>query len=346
MTSRLAGLFEIGQAVWLDYIRRDILGDELKRMIRDDALAGMTTNPTIFAGAIGKTALYDDAIRAAGSATAEEIFESIAVADVRAACDLFRPVWEEADGGDGFVSIEVNPNLARDAAGTIREAVRLHEAVDRPNCMIKIPGTREGLHAVEETLAAGIPVNITLLFSIERYREVMAAYVRGAARSRTGAAPASVASFFVSRLDTLLDPVLEKHPDPRAKDLLSRLAIDNARLAYAAWEAAGSPDQRPLWASTSTKNPRLRDVLYLEALAGPRTVDTVPYETLAAFRDHGEARDRIREDQGGARARMATLAELGIDLAERTRFLEEDGIKKFSDSYAEVLGAIKAKRGR
>lgn len=344
MTSRLAGLAGIGQSIWIDTIRRDLLENELARMIHEDAVTGMTTNPTIFAGAIGKTSLYDDAIREAGDAAAERVFESIAVADVRAACDLFLPVWEEADGGDGFVSIEVNPNLARDAAGTIREAARLHHAVGRPNCMVKIPGTKEGLRAIEETLAAGIPVNITLLFSIERYREVMAAYMRGAARAKTGTPPASVASFFVSRLDTLLDPVLEKHPDPRSKDLLFRLAIDNARLAYGAWETAGSPDQRPLWASTSTKNPRLRDVLYVEALAGPRTVNTMPLDTLAAFRDHGEPRDRIREDLEGARARCATLADLGIDLAERTRFLEEDGIKKFSDSYAEVLRAVESKR--
>lgn len=343
----LRRLAALGQSVWLDDIRRDRI-DEIPRWIEEDGLSGMTTNPTIFAAALSTCDLYDEAIRSAEAADDAAVFEALAVADVRAAAARFRGVWERTKSADGYVSIEVSPRLARDAAETIAEARRLYDAVGEPNVMIKVPGTAEGLAAIEELLAEGVPVNVTLLFSVERYREVMEAWLRGAKRRRAkgGEAPASVASFFVSRFDTLLDPELEARG---ARDLLHTTAIDNARLAYQAHKeflarddvrdlvAKGVTVQRPLWASTSTKDPRLPDTYYVDALVAPGTVTTLPLATYNAFRDHGRPAVRIEDDLEGARARKRRLAELGLDLEDAARRLEEEGIAKFAKSYDEAV---------
>lgn len=366
----LAQLAELGQSVWYDYIRRDLMeSGALARMIEEDGLRGMTSNPTIFQGAIAKSDLYDADIRAAGDdETPAALFERIAVAEIQRAADEFRPVFDKADGGDGHVSIEVSPTLARDTDGTITEARRLWKACGRDNVMIKIPGTAEGLPAIETCISEGINVNVTLLFGVERYREVMDAWMRGlearAARGEPIDRVASVASFFVSRVDGSVDKLLAARRDAadgptreRIDGLRSTVGIANARLAYAAWgeavrdharfaalKAKGAMAQRPLWASTSTKDPMLPDVLYVEALAAPDSVNTVPPNTYEAFKDHGDARIRIHDDLDQARAAIDALADLGIDFAAVTRDLEEDGIKKFADSYEELLQAIAEKR--
>lgn len=362
MTGPLARLTEMGQSLWYDYIRRDLLETgELADLIEKDSLRGMTTNPTIFANAVAKTELYDEEIRAMGAAEAADVFEKIAVADVRRAAEIFLPLYERTRGKDGFVSIEVRPTFARDTAATIQEARRLWRACDRPNVMIKIPGTKEGLPAVETALYEGINVNITLLFSVERYREVIEAWARAVERRLAENRPvdrlASVASFFVSRVDTLLDKELEKRAaDAAAGAILHKLAIDNARLAYSGFEETfanprisglltrGARPQRPLWASTSTKNPDLPAGFYVEALIAPHTVNTVPPETFAAYRAEGNPAVRIREGLDEARRRVASLAEFGIDFAASLRHLEDDGVKKFTVSYEELLAAIEKKR--
>lgn len=353
---------ELGQSLWYDFIRRDLVGDgTLARLVADDGLLGMTSNPTIFEKAIGGGALYDESIRAAAKATLDPLalFEAVAIDDVRAACDVFRPVWEARDGLDGFVSLEVSPRLAHDGAATAAEAKRLWAAVDRPNLMIKIPGTAEGLSAITAALADGINVNVTLLFSVERHGEVIDAFFAGlearAAAGKPIARVASVASFFVSRVDTAVDPLLKASTVPGAADLVGRIAIDNARLAYALFEerfasprwkalaAKGAAVQRPLWASTSMKDPARRDVLYVEELIAPDSVNTVPPETFDAFRDHGRAAIRIREDLAGARERIAALPKHGVDLPKVLRELEADGVKKFAASFDQLLGAVAAK---
>lgn len=366
----LARLPDLGQSIWLDYIRRDMVQDgTLARMITTDDLRGMTSNPTIFAQAISGSSLYDGDIRAAAaSASDEQIFESLAIADIRAACDVFRPVYDQTKGLDGYVSLEVSPKLARDTAGTTKDAARLWQAVDRPNLMIKIPGTQEGLPAIEASLAAGINVNVTLLFSAERYREVMDAWLRALeSRAAKGLAVdrvASVASFFVSRVDTNVDKAIDAALKSAAAPLAGRLnaakstlAIANARLAYqayldaiahhprfAALKAKGAMPQRALWASTSTKSKTLPDVLYIEALIGKDTVNTVPPATYDAYRDHGDPAVRVTEELAAAMAAFELLKEAGIDFAAITRELEIDGVKKFAESFDELLASIKTKR--
>jgi len=358
----VARLGELGQSPWYDYITRDLIGTgELARLIAEDGLRGMTSNPTIFEKAIAGSRLYDNDIRAEAEAGRgpQEIFEHLAVADVRAACDAFVPVFHATGSGDGLVSIEVAPTLANDTSATIQEAERLWDAVDRPNAMIKIPGTSEGLPAITRCIAAGISVNVTLLFSVERYGEVIEAFLAGLERRLDAGLPLepvnSVASFFVSRVDGKVDPLLDRLGDPER--LRGRIAIANACAAYRLFEGslgtprwdrlakAGARPQRPLWASTGTKDPRYSDVHYVEPLVAPRTVNTLPPETFAAYRDHGRPAVRIREGMSEAPALLQALSSLGIDLSAITRELETDGVAKFAASYASLLAGIETKAG-
>jgi transaldolase len=360
----LVGLVELGQSPWYDYITRDLVATgELARLIREDGLRGMTSNPTIFEKAIAGSRLYDDTIRELTGAGhgAAEIFEALAVADVRSACDLFRPVFDAAGNGDGTVSLEVSPALAHDTEGTIHEAERLWRAVDRPNLMIKIPGTQEGLAAITHCIAAGISVNVTLLFAVERYAQVVDAYLTGLERRMTAggslAGIHSVASFFVSRVDGRIDAMLDAKGGAAASALRGRIAIANACAAYRLFDwalatprwdrlaAAGAMPQRPLWASTSTKDPAYPDVYYVEALVASQTVNTLPPETFAAYRDHGRPEVRIRAGEAAAPGQLKALAELGIDLGAVTRELEADGVAKFAASYRSLLAGIEAKAG-
>jgi transaldolase len=357
----LLRLADLGQSLWYDYITRDLLtSGQLERLIRNDGLRGMTSNPTIFEKAIAGSRLYDQDIRRLSEAGQGpgEIFESLAVADVQAACDAFRPLYDETGGRDGFVSIEVSPRLAHDSAGTAHEADRLWRAVARPNAMIKIPGTRAGLTAIAQSIAAGINVNVTLLFSVERYAEVIEAFLQGleqrAERGHAVDAIGSVASFFVSRVDGKIDPLLSRAED---RELRGKAAIANAALAYQLFrdsleterwtrlQRAGAAPQRPLWASTSTKDPAYPDVYYVEALIAPDTVNTVPPETLAAYRDHGEPAVRVDEAVEAAPGQLAELERAGIDLTAITRELEDEGVAKFAASHASVLAGIEAKAG-
>lgn len=356
----LVALGELGQSPWYDYITRDLLtSGELQRLIREDGLRGMTSNPTIFEKAVTGSALYDDDIRRlmGESRAPGEIFEAIAVDDIRRACDLFHPVYEASGGVDGVVSIEVSPELARDTDGTIEEAERLWDAVARPNVMIKIPGTTEGLPAIRHCLAQGININITLLFAVERYREVVEMYFEALEERVANGMPVdrivSVASFFVSRVDSKIDPMLDRAGDPQR--LRGTIAIANAALAYAdflvafsgdRWyrlSAAGARPQRPLWASTSTKDPKFPDIYYAEALVAPNTVNTLPPDTFEAYRDHGKPQVRIFAAIAAAEDRLARLADAGIDLAQVTRELEEEGVEKFAASFRSLLGGLESK---
>ena len=361
-TNPLVRLGELGQSPWYDYITRDLMTTgELGRLITGEGLRGMTSNPTIFEKAIAGSRLYDDEIRelTESGRSAQEVFEHLAVADVRSACDAFAGVYRASGGGDGLVSLEVSPTLAHDTSATVQEAERLWRSLDRPNAMIKIPGTREGLPAITDCIAAGISVNVTLLFSVERYGEVIEAFLTGLERRLAAERPLdavnSVASFFVSRVDGKVDPLLDRVGDPAG--LRGRIAIANACAAYGMFEAsvatprwtrlaqAGARVQRPLWASTSTKDPRYSDVHYVEPLVAPHTVNTLPPETFAAYRDHGRPAVRIAEGLAAAPAQLATLAGLGIDLAAITRELEADGVSKFAASYASLLAGIETKAG-
>jgi transaldolase len=360
--SRMAALLELGQSIWLDYLRRGMLrSGELAGLIAA-GLRGMTSNPTIFEQAIGGSTDYDEALAkmAASSRADAELFELLAVEDVQGAADHFRPVYDRTDGADGFVSLEVSPGLARDTRGTIAEAERLWRAVDRPNVMIKIPGTEEGWPAIERCLTQGININITLLFSVEHYLKVAEAYLAALEARLSSGEPvgrlASVASFFVSRVDTEVDARLEGIGRPEAEELAGTIGIANARLAYAEFEritatdrwrrlaAQGAKVQRPLWASTGTKNPAYSDVLYLEALIGPDTINTVPPDTLRKFDDHGTVAPTLAGHEADARARMERLARLGVDFDDVTGVLEDEGIEKFEKSYAALLAAIGRKR--
>ncbi len=357
----MQALLEQGQSVWLDYLRRGMLrSGELQALI-DDGLRGMTSNPTIFEHAIGGSTDYDDALRtiAASPKSDLEVFEQLAVEDVQAAADLFRPVYDKTEGRDGFVSLEVSPTLARDTAGTIAEAGRLWAEVNRPNVMIKVPGTKEGWPAIQRLLSDGININITLLFSLEHYRQVAIAYIRALeARLRAGHSVdrlASVASFFVSRVDTETDRRIEAGA-PSLRDLRGRVAVANAQLAYvwfrdlargADWQrlaAAGARPQRLLWASTGTKNPAYSDVLYVDTLIGPDTINTMPPATLQLFEDHGTVRRALPDDAREATSLMKELAAGGVDFDDVTRVLEDDGIEKFAKSFDALLGVIKTKR--
>ena len=369
MASAIDQLNALGQSLWYDNIQRDELENgALARMIAQGDIRGVTSNPTIFNQAISRSSHYDADLKrlAAEGLTAEGIYEELVVTDIRAAADLFRPLYEETEAGDGYVSLEVNPNLAYDTAGTIDEVERLWEKVDRPNLMIKIPGTQEGLEAITKSISAGINVNVTLIFSLMRYADVMAAYVYGLRfREQAGDSIeniASVASFFVSRVDSKVDKRLQAviegrgHAAELAEGILGETAVANAKLAYVQFlevfegstfedlEEQGGRPQRPLWASTSTKNPAYSDVKYIEELIGPNTVNTVPPNALEAFKDHGRVRVTISEDLTEARFVLESLDELGISLDQVTKELEEEGVKAFAESYNSLLEKIEKRR--
>ena len=368
---RIQELERLGQSVWLDTIDRELLtSGGLRRLIADDGVRGVTTNPTIFEHAITHGAAYDAEIAslAAAQQDAAAMFESLEVADVRAAADQLRPVHDASGGADGFVSIEVAPTRAFDTAATVVEAHRLWERVDRPNVMVKVPGTVEGLPAIEQLIADGVNVNITLLFSVDLYRRVIDAYLGGLERRLKARQPLerlhSVASFFVSRVDNEVDKRLAERAaaagDPaerrRLEALLGRAAVANAQLAYAAFQAAvaaprwaalrarGATVQRPLWASTSTKNPKYSDTMYVDGLIGPDTVNTMPLVTLRAFADHGTPARTIDRGLDEARALLAEVERCGVSLGQVTDLLVVDGVKKFADSYHTLLAALEAKR--
>jgi transaldolase len=357
--SRLHELSEHGVSVWVDSLSREMLETgELARLIDDDAVVGVTSNPTIFEKALSTGDWYDEQLRTELDRTDDtrEVFFALAVEDIKRACDLLRPVWERTDGVDGFVSLEVDPDLAYERDATFEQARLLTDLVDRPNLFVKIPATVPGLGAIEDSIAAGRSINVTLIFSLERHAAVAEAYVRGLERLvESGGDPthvASVASFFVSRVDTEADRRLE---EVGRNDLQGRLAIDNAKLAYQhyldvfsgpRWDAlaaAGARPQRCLWASTSTKNPAYRDVLYVEELIGRDTVNTMPFETIAAFQDHGVSRETLTDGVDEARALLAELAAAGVDYDDVTDTLEREGVQKFSDSFASLLEGIDAK---
>jgi transaldolase len=356
----LKQLAEQGQSVWIDYLSRNFINDGDLAGLVGDGVVGITSNPTIFQGAIAEGSAYDDQIKAVSATESDpkEIFLALARDDIRAACDELRPVWDGGNGKDGWVSLEVDPNLAHDTQGTIDEAARLHALIERPNLLIKIPATQEGLSAIEETIASGIPVNVTLIFSLERHRAVAEAYIRGLQRLvDSGGDPskiASVASFFVSRVDTEADRRLDEIGGFDA--LKGTLAIANAKLAYetyaevfsgAQWEtlaAKGATPQRCLWASTSTKNPEYRDVLYVEELIGPDTVNTMPRETVEAFQDHGRVERTLDRDVDEARRTLERFAEAGIEYDDVVETLEREGVEKFASSFRELFADLEAKR--
>jgi transaldolase len=362
--SNLQKLSALGQSVWIDYLSRDLLQTgELERKMREDAVVGVTSNPTIFQKAIAGGDRYDDQLRElleSGENVAKEIFLQLSSHDIADACDLLRKVWDEGRGLDGYVSWEVDPNLAYDREGTIAEARRLNEWIERPNLYVKIPATEPGLGAIEEMISEGRPINVTLIFSLERHRAVMEAYLRGLERLvGNGGDPAtvhSVASFFVSRVDTETDKRLDAIGGEATK-LKGKLGIANAKLAYEnyletfsgprweALEAKGATKQRCLWASTSTKNPDYRDVIYVEELIGPDTVNTMPQETIDAFQDHGNAEETLTKDVDAAHTLFADLKAAGIDYDDVVATVEREGVQKFSESFADLLDGIKAKRG-
>jgi len=357
-TSRLRDLTALGQSVWLDYIQRDLLtGGGFRRLIDADGVSGVTSNPAILEKAIVEHQDYDAAIRAMPGLDPRALYEQLAIEDLRMAADLLRPVHEASRGRDGYVSFEVSPHLAYDTEATVREARRLWRALDRPNSLIKVPATAQGIAAIRQLIADGINVNVTLLFGLPRYREVAQAYLAGlearAARGKPLSSVASVASFFLSRIDTLVDGRLDALTSgvsrERAAALRGRTAIASARLAYQAcrelfsgdrWQrlaAAGAGTQRLLWASTSTKDPAYSDVKYVDALIGAGTINTLPPETLDAYRDHGHPAARLEADIEAAHDTLAGLAQLGIDLQALTGQLEREGVEKFIAAFDKLL---------
>jgi transaldolase len=356
-------LHSLGQSIWYDNIERRLLQNgELAAMIDRDEIRGVTSNPSIFHNAIAQSNDYDlDLIPLAKSgADKEEIYEALAVADIQAACDLFRPIFDRTQGGDGFVSLEVNPYLAYDSAGTSVDAARLWSRVDRQNLMIKIPATKEGLPAITQSIAAGINVNITLIFSIERYRAVMEAYLSGLEQRLAAGQPidqiASVASFFISRIDSIIDRRLAANGSESALALQGRIAAANAKLAYAVhksvfsgprWDkiqTAGGKVQRALWASTSTKNPAYPDTKYVDELIGPNTVNTVPPATLIAFSDQGTAELTLESNLDEAKKAMDELASIGISMKDIAQELEDQGVKAFADAYTALIASVDDRR--
>jgi transaldolase len=362
MSTPLHQLGDHGQSVWIDFLSRELLrSGELARMMHEDAVSGVTSNPTIFQKAISAGDAYDEQLRDVVETEGDlkETFIQLASKDVRDACDLLRSVWDEGCRGcDGYVSIEVDPNLAHDTDASIAEAHRLHELIDRPNLYVKIPATKAGLPAIEAMIARGKSINVTLIFSLERYAEVAEAYIRGLERlveaGGDAGSVASVASFFVSRVDTEADRRLDELGGH--DDLKGKLAIANAKLAYQRykeifagerWEALaaqGAWRQRCLWASTSTKNPAYSDVMYVEELIGAETVNTMPEETIRAFQDHGTVAPTLERGLEEAKRVFEQLAQVGVDYDDVTATLEKEGVQKFADSFEELLKAIEAKR--
>ncbi|HHY54904.1 MAG TPA: transaldolase [Chloroflexi bacterium] len=362
--SRISQLYQLGQSIWLDFIERSMIQNGKLQALVDDGVSGVTSNPTIFQQAIVKSDAYNDDLRrlAASAPTPKAVFEGLAIADIQAAADILRPVYEANQGHDGFVSLEVAPDLAFDATATIAEARRLHAAVARPNLMVKVPATLAGVPAIRQLIADGININVTLIFSLERYAAVKEAFIAGLEDRLAARKPidriASVASFFVSRVDVNIDSQLDRlaaqHPDRAVhyKALQGKAAVANAKLAYAQfqqvftgarWErlaAAGARVQRPLWASTSTKNPAYPDLIYVEPLMGPHTVNTMPPQTLEALKDHGTVALTVTQGVDAARQALADLAAAGIDMNAVTTELEQDGVKKFADSFVDLLKVI------
>lgn len=368
MSARLHALHAAGQSLWLDYIDRTMLSNgDLARRIAEDALTGMTSNPTIFEKALAEGAAYDGQLATIDPALSDrEAFFTVAATDVRSACDAFRGVYDRTKGVDGYVSLEVSPDLAKDAAGTVAEARRLWAIVDRPNLMIKVPGTVEGAAAIRELIADGINVNVTLLFAVDAHARVIEAYIAGLEQRAAAGLPidriSSVASFFVSRVDSAIDKQLTTlaAASPAHADLLlglqGKAAISNAKLAYrlftasfsgprwAALAAHGARVQRPLWASTSTKNPAYRDVIYVEELIGTDTVNTLPPATLEAFRDHGEVRASVTEHVAEADRALAALEAQGVSLQAVTDTLLAEGLASFEQSFVTLLAGLARKR--
>ncbi len=355
MSSKIRELYALGQSLWYDNIARDLLQSGAIRAVIDEGITGLTSNPSIFQKAITGGSAYDAQVAQMLKTTRDPkaIYEALAITDIRAAADMLRPVYDRTDHVDGYVSLEVSPLLASDTAGTIAEAERLWHAVDCPNLMIKIPATPEGIPAIEEAIFRGLNVNVTLIFSLAMYEQVMEAYLRGLERRAEAELPltnASVASFFVSRVDTLVDKLLGSD-----EALKGKAAIANARLAYQLfkgkfagprWEALaaqGARVQRPLWASTSTKDPAYPDTIYVDSLIGPHTINTAPPHTIEAFKDHGVVALTIEQDIEGARQLMIDLAARGIDMTAVTDELLADGIAKFADPFNHLLGAIAGK---
>jgi transaldolase/glucose-6-phosphate isomerase len=367
-TNPLKALLDYGQSMWLDYIRRDLItSGSLKKMIEDDGLRGMTSNPSIFEKAIGDSSLYDDMLQSLAKGAdldATSRYEQIAIRDIQDVADILRPVYQESNYRDGYVSLEVSPLLALKTQETIDEARRLWKAVNRDNVMIKVPGTAEGIPAIRQLIGEGININVTLLFAQEVYVKVAEAYIAGledlAKRGGNLKKMAGVASFFISRIDTLVDSMIDDKvkatADPQQQSLLKsvkgKVAIANGKLTYqryqklfsgARWEALagkGAQTQRVLWASTSTKNPAYRDVMYVEELIGPDTVDTMPPATVDAFRDHGRLRNSLTEDVAGAQKTMGDLAKSGISIEEVTTKLTTDGVKLFADAFHKLLAVV------
>ena len=360
----LKKLLKQGQSIWLDYIQRGFIqSGELKRLVEEDGVRGVTSNPTIFEKAIAGSTDYDDALRIMlakdPQIEASKLFERLAIKDIRAAAHILCTVYDETEGADGFVSIEVPPHLAHDTAGTIAEAKRLWAEVDRPNVMIKVPATPEGIPAIEALIADGVNVNITLMFSMKHYEAVARAYIRGLERCSNPRQLSSVASFFVSRVDSVVDSALEKLGTKEAKALLGKIGIANCKVVYqrfheifygegfATLRSRGARVQRPLWASTGTKNPNYSDVLYVENLIGPDTVNTLPPATLNAFRHHGRVKGfTVEEELKRAESGLCDLKELGIALDAIAEKLQADGITAFAASFDELLAAVEEKRKR
>ena len=360
----LAEAYGIGQSMWLDYIQKSLLDGDLQTMIKEDKVMGLTSNPAIFEQAIAKTNEYDGDIRTIVAAdpdvSALELFNQLAIPDIQAAADAFAETYEATDGVDGMVSFEVTPDLAHDAAGTIAMGVELHKRVNRPNLMIKVPGTKAGVKAFEALTALGINVNVTLLFSISRYREIAQAYIRGLERRHAAgesvARIASVASFFVSRVDVSVDSALASIDNEAAAALNGKIAIANAKVAYghfvnlfgseqfAKLAEQGARPQRLLWASTGVKNPDFSDVLYVEELIGPDTVNTLPPATMNAFKDHGVAESRLTRHLDKAHKDISALADLGVSLNDITDQLEADGITSFVEAFDRLLNVLGEKR--
>jgi transaldolase len=357
--SRLHALAEAGVSVWIDSLSREMLAaGELARLVEEDAVSGVTSNPTIFQKALAEGDRYDEQLAGLDPGLGVvDAFFALAQDDIREACDVLAPVFERTGGADGYVSLEVDPTLAYDREATFAQAVRFHEEVGRPNLYVKIPATLPGLGAIEDCIARGRSINVTLIFSLDRYAAVLEAYVRGLERRAAAGGDlstvSSVASFFVSRVDTEADRRLAA---VGREELAGKLAVANAKLAYAHWReviastrwqelaAKGARPQRCLWASTSTKNPAYRDVVYVEELIGPETVNTMPAETVVAFQDHGEVRPSLLEDVDGARVLLGAIAEAGVDYDDVVETLEAEGVRKFADSFAELLDGIEAKR--
>jgi transaldolase len=358
--SRLHGLAELGQSVWIDSLSRGWLkSGDLARWMDEDALTGVTSNPTIFQKAMSEGDWYDDQLREVlkEENDLKEIFLQLAITDIEEACDLFRSAWDKGDGKDGYISMEVDPNLAYDTSATIEEAARFHDWVERPNLYVKIPATATGLPAIEEMIARGRNINVTLIFSLERHREVAEAYIRGLERLAEAGGDlstvGSVASYFVSRVDTEADRRLDEVGHPELK---GKLAVANAKLAYQnykeifsgpRWDLLvqkGATPQWCLWASTSTKNPEYRDVLYIEELIGPGTVNTMPRETIEAFQDHGEVALTLEDGIDWARQVFEQIAAAGVSYNDVTDTLEREGVQKFIDSFTELLDGIESKR--